>query len=330
MMKRTSRAAGAFFLMAGFVHCAGLAAQERVRAVVPPQMTSPNPFVSPAVDARNYNNEDEIDLKLLEKKIGNRSILSELLKSVKDNGLSELFRIPLPSILIKPISFLEQLSTFYTPTNLLSEINKEKQPEIRIMKYVCSYIFVNKSTTKKSLFLFKPFNPIIGEEFKCFWVNEDGTKTHFISEQVSHHPPLSAYFLYNESIKCSEEGFWGPKTSLSWNLNSSYTAPSGVYKLTFHDIGEEYIVKQPNFNSFNNFWGQFEAHLHDDLEYICEKKKIHAKIKFDCGKIQGYIYENKKEKIEIKANYNEFDVSVKNLSKNDSKFTSLTKSIKKT
>jgi reactive intermediate/imine deaminase len=54
MMKRTSRAAGVFFLMAGFVHCAGLTAQERVRAVVPPQMTSPNPFVSPAVDAGDY------------------------------------------------------------------------------------------------------------------------------------------------------------------------------------------------------------------------------------------------------------------------------------
>ena len=54
MMKRTSQAAGVFFLMAGFVHCAGLTAQERVRAVVPPQMTSPNPFVSPAVDAGDY------------------------------------------------------------------------------------------------------------------------------------------------------------------------------------------------------------------------------------------------------------------------------------
>jgi enamine deaminase RidA (YjgF/YER057c/UK114 family) len=54
LMKRTSRAAGALFLMAGFVHCAGLGAQERVHAVVTPQMTSPNPFVSPAVDAGDY------------------------------------------------------------------------------------------------------------------------------------------------------------------------------------------------------------------------------------------------------------------------------------
>jgi enamine deaminase RidA (YjgF/YER057c/UK114 family) len=53
-MKRTSRAAEVLILMAGFVHCAGVAAQERIHAVVPPQMTSPILFVSPAVDAGDY------------------------------------------------------------------------------------------------------------------------------------------------------------------------------------------------------------------------------------------------------------------------------------
>ena len=54
IVKRTSRAAGVLFLVAGLVNCSRLAAQERVRAVVPPQMTSPSQFVSPAVDAWDY------------------------------------------------------------------------------------------------------------------------------------------------------------------------------------------------------------------------------------------------------------------------------------
>jgi 2-iminobutanoate/2-iminopropanoate deaminase len=54
LMKRIRRAAGVLILMAGVVDCAGLTAQERVRAVVPPQMTSPVLFVSPAVDAGDY------------------------------------------------------------------------------------------------------------------------------------------------------------------------------------------------------------------------------------------------------------------------------------
>ncbi len=54
LMKRIRRAAGVLILMAGVVDCSGLTAQERVRAVVPPQTTSPVPFVSPAVDAGDY------------------------------------------------------------------------------------------------------------------------------------------------------------------------------------------------------------------------------------------------------------------------------------
>jgi 2-iminobutanoate/2-iminopropanoate deaminase len=53
-MKRTLRAARVLFLMAGLVHCSGLTAQDRVRAVVPPQMDGPSQFVSPAVDAGDY------------------------------------------------------------------------------------------------------------------------------------------------------------------------------------------------------------------------------------------------------------------------------------
>ncbi|HET6929455.1 MAG TPA: RidA family protein [Candidatus Acidoferrum sp.] len=53
-MKRTLRAAGVLFLMAGLGHCSGLAAQERVRAVAPPQIKSPGQFISPAVDAGDY------------------------------------------------------------------------------------------------------------------------------------------------------------------------------------------------------------------------------------------------------------------------------------
>lgn len=53
-MKRTLRAAGVLFLMAGLGHGSGLAAQERVRAVAPPQIKSPSQFVSPGVDAGDY------------------------------------------------------------------------------------------------------------------------------------------------------------------------------------------------------------------------------------------------------------------------------------
>jgi enamine deaminase RidA (YjgF/YER057c/UK114 family) len=54
LLKRTLRAARVLFLMSGLAACSGLGAQERVRAVVPPQITAPSQFVSPAVDADDY------------------------------------------------------------------------------------------------------------------------------------------------------------------------------------------------------------------------------------------------------------------------------------
>jgi enamine deaminase RidA (YjgF/YER057c/UK114 family) len=54
LLNRTLREARALFLMGVFVLCSGLNAQERVHSVVPPQLTSPSQFVSPAVDAGDY------------------------------------------------------------------------------------------------------------------------------------------------------------------------------------------------------------------------------------------------------------------------------------
>lgn len=51
---------------------------------------------------------------------------------------------------------------------------------------------------KKPKGLKKPYNPIIGEMFRCMWPNTaNNSKTFYISEQVSHHPPVSAFYVSN-------------------------------------------------------------------------------------------------------------------------------------
>ena len=53
---------------------------------------------------------------------------------------------------------------------------------------------------KKPKGLKKPYNPIIGETFRCYWDhNSNGSKTFYLAEQVSHHPPISAF--YAEHVK---------------------------------------------------------------------------------------------------------------------------------
>jgi hypothetical protein len=38
---------------------------------------------------------------------------------------------------------------------------------------------------KKPKGLKKPYNPILGETFRCFWEHPNGSKTFYIAEQVS-------------------------------------------------------------------------------------------------------------------------------------------------
>ena len=45
----------------------------------------------------------------------------------------------------------------------------------------------------------KPYNPILGEKFFCFWDlnDKEGSRTEFVGEQVSHHPPISGLHIEN-------------------------------------------------------------------------------------------------------------------------------------
>ena len=52
----------------------------------------------------------------------------------------------------------------------------------------------------------KPLNAFLGEVFLASWDGETG-KTQLISEQVSHHPPVTACYLCNEEAGVRAEGY---------------------------------------------------------------------------------------------------------------------------
>ena len=62
---------------------------------------------------------------------------------------------------------------------------------------------------KKPNGLKKPYNPILGEAFRCYWehppANADEsdepqmTKTFYVAEQIKHHPPVSAFHCVNRN-----------------------------------------------------------------------------------------------------------------------------------
>lgn len=64
----------------------------------------------------------------------------------------------------------------------------------------------------------KPLNPFLGEQFLGSWIGG----TTLAAEQVSHHPPITAYLVENLSKRVSFQGHCAQKVSLSLLLLSFY------------------------------------------------------------------------------------------------------------
>lgn len=76
----------------------------------------------------------------------------------------------------------------------------------------------------------KPFNPVIGETHMCWVDNGQSDYSEYISEQVSHHPPVSAWVVRNRNRKYTLSS----NTSFGVKFGRNYVAvtTSGAVNLT--------------------------------------------------------------------------------------------------
>jgi hypothetical protein len=63
----------------------------------------------------------------------------------------------------------------------------------------------------------KPYNPVIGEFFRCQWDFDSDHSAYYVCEQVSHHPPSSAFTYINPSKKFLMYGIVSPKAKFMGN-----------------------------------------------------------------------------------------------------------------
>jgi len=79
----------------------------------------------------------------------------------------------------------------------------------------------------------KPFNPLLFETYE--WIEDDFT---YITEQVTHHPPISA--AHGETSKYS---FWGDTRLISkLGLSGMDITPQGGYNIVFKETGDHIVV----------------------------------------------------------------------------------------
>ncbi|KAJ9612720.1 hypothetical protein H2204_014977 [Knufia peltigerae] len=88
----------------------------------------------------------------------------------------------------------------------------------------------------------KPLNAFLGEVFLAKWQDEVGT-TRLVSEQVSHHPPVTACRVWNEEHGVSAEGYTRQEITFNGTVNIQQIGHATLH-LSRHD--ETYLIPLPN------------------------------------------------------------------------------------
>lgn len=204
----------------------------------------------------------------------NKSILWALLKQVRPG--MDLSKVTLPTFILEPRSFLEKIADFYYHADILAGAAAEENPYCRMKEVVKWYL---SGFYKKPKGLKKPYNPIIGEMFRCVWPNPgNNSKTFYISEQVSHHPPVSAFYVSNRKDGYVIGGSILAKSKFYGNSTSAIL--DGTALLTLLKLGEDYTVTMPYAHVKGILIGSLTAEYGGIINIKCEKTGYNAEIDF--------------------------------------------------
>ncbi|XP_030238372.1 oxysterol-binding protein-related protein 8 isoform X7 [Drosophila navojoa] len=203
----------------------------------------------------------------------NKSLIWCIVKQVRPG--MDLSKVVLPTFILEPRSFLDKLSDSYYHADLLSRAVHEDDAYTR-MKFVVQWYL--SGFYKKPKGLKKPYNPILGETFRCYWQHPNGSRTFYIAEQVSHHPPVSAFYVTNRedgfSISCSilaKSKFYG---------NSTSAVLEGMATMTLLPRGEIYTATTPYAHCKGILMGTLSMELGGKINIECENTGYKTELEF--------------------------------------------------
>lgn len=143
-------------------------------------------------------------------------------------GNFDLLKISLPVKLFEPRSYLQKLADPFIFTRFLDAAAAASDP-IERMKLVIAAIVAGYH--RVFLKWAKPFNPILGETWQASL--PDGTA--IFLEQVSHHPPVSAFQMFGAHGRYYFHGVSQP--SVTYKANAIKTHGKGYRCVEFADGG---------------------------------------------------------------------------------------------
>ncbi|XP_045501724.1 oxysterol-binding protein-related protein 9 isoform X2 [Colias croceus] len=206
-----------------------------------------------------YEDDSDSDLGSME---NHGSVVTHLLSQVKIG--MDLTKVVLPTFILERRSLLEMYADSFAHPDQFVKIVDQPTPRERMVQvvrwYLSSYHAGRKSQVAK-----KPYNPILGEVFRCHW-DLDGVEPpsngdkqevgdgpvpwcspdqlSFVAEQVSHHPPISAFYAEHVNKRIQFEAWvWTKSKFLGLSIG---VLNIGKGTVTLLDLGEEYTHTFPN------------------------------------------------------------------------------------
>ncbi|GIY25065.1 oxysterol-binding protein-related protein 11 [Caerostris darwini] len=174
------------------------------------------------------------------------SVIMNLMSQLK-LGI-DLTNVTLPSFMLEPRSLLEMFADSFRHPDLLVRICDCSTPESRMLAVV-QWFLTSFHAGREPSSSKKPFNPIIGEMFRCSWNmyddkdKENMYKVTYVSEQVSHHPPISAFYVECPKKKIALNAHICVKSNyLTSYVAVNFTGEVSLHLLTF---GETYVFSLP-------------------------------------------------------------------------------------
>uniref|UniRef100_A0A3Q2WAW7 Oxysterol-binding protein n=1 Tax=Haplochromis burtoni TaxID=8153 RepID=A0A3Q2WAW7_HAPBU len=191
-----------------------------------------------------------------------KSVIMHLLSQVR-LGM-DLTKVVLPTFILERRSLLEMYADFFAHPDLFVSIAEQPEPRERMVQVVRWYLSAFHAGRKGSVAK-KPYNPILGEVFYCHWdlpseteepspptetVSEgpvpcaSSNSVSFVAEQVSHHPPISAFYAECLSRKIQFNAHIWTKSKFLGMSIGVHNIGQGCVSCLEHD--EHYILTFPN------------------------------------------------------------------------------------
>ncbi|XP_036757695.2 oxysterol-binding protein-related protein 2 [Manis pentadactyla] len=209
----------------------------------------------------------------------------------------ELSKITMPIAFNEPLSFLQRITEYMEHVRLIRAASRQPQALGRMQ---CVAAFAVSAVASQWERTGKPFNPLLGETFEL--IRED-LGFRFISEQVSHHPPISAFyseglsqdFLFHGSIY-PKLRFWG---------KSVEAEPRGTITLELLGHNEAYTWTNPTCCVHNVIIGKLWIEQYGTVEILNHRTGDKCVLHFrPCGlfgkelhKVEGHIQDKNKKKL---------------------------------